>query len=354
MRKLASIQTVNAVEPIPNADAIERLRILGWWVVGKKGEFTPGDKVVYCEIDSLLPERPEFEFLRVSSFKPAQTDPTSGATVLPAGFRIKTVKLRGQVSQGICFPLNILPSGVATDEGADVTQAIGVHKWEPPLPIGMGGRVKGQFPGFLPKTDEIRVQVLESVLERHRGKIFYVTEKLDGTSFTAFLREGEFGICGRNLWLDETDESNVLVRVARTLRLEAALRAARERHGLDLAIQAEVIGPGIQKNKYELPSVTLRVFNVLNVSTFRLLDYSAMRAMLGELGLDPVPQLGTIELNHSVDELVAFAEGTSALNSKVQREGVVLRSLSEEYDEDIGGRLSLKAINPKFLLKYDE
>jgi RNA ligase (TIGR02306 family) len=252
MRKLASIQTVNTVEPIPNADAIEKLRILGWWVVGKKGEYKSGDKVVYCEIDSLLPERPEFEFLRANCFKPAQTDAT-GATLLPAGFRIKTVKLRGQVSQGICFPLTILPSGTATDEGADVTDAIGVLKWEPPLPVGMGGRVKGHFPGFLPKTDEIRVQVLESVLARHRGKTFYVTEKLDGTSFTAFLREGEFGICGRNLWLDETDESNVLVRVARSLRLEGALRAARERHGLDLAIQAEVIGPGIQEEQVRTP-----------------------------------------------------------------------------------------------------
>ena len=101
MRKLASTQTVNAAEPIPNADAIERVRVLGWWVVVKKGEVRPGDKVVYCEIDSLLPERPEFEFLRASSFKPAHDD-------IPAGFRIKTVKLRGQVSQGICFPLAIL------------------------------------------------------------------------------------------------------------------------------------------------------------------------------------------------------------------------------------------------------
>jgi hypothetical protein len=103
MRKLAGIQTVNAVEPIPNADAIERIRVLGWWVVVKKGEHQPGDKIVYCEIDSLLPERPEFEFLRPSSFKPAQTDAT-GQEILPAGFRIKTVKLRGQVSQGICCP----------------------------------------------------------------------------------------------------------------------------------------------------------------------------------------------------------------------------------------------------------
>src|SRR3954469_22798694 len=106
MRTLASIQTVNAAEPIPNADAIERIRVLGWWVVVKKGEFKPGDKLVYCEIDSLLPERPEFEFLRLSSFKPAQLD-DAGETILPAGFRIKTVKLRGQVSQGICFPLSI-------------------------------------------------------------------------------------------------------------------------------------------------------------------------------------------------------------------------------------------------------
>ena len=151
---------MNAVEPIANADAIERLRVLGWWVVAKKGEFKPGDEIVYCEIDSLLPERPEFEFLRASSFKPAQTD-AFGAVTLPAGFRIKTVKLRGQVSQGICFPLSILPPGTPTDLGADVTDVLGVVKWEPPLPVGMGGRVKGGFPGFLPKTDETRVQVIE-------------------------------------------------------------------------------------------------------------------------------------------------------------------------------------------------
>jgi len=353
MRKLASIQTVNAVEPIPNADAIEKIRIRGWWVVSKKGEHKPGDRLVYCEIDSLLPERPEFEFLRASSFKPAQTDLT-GATTLPAGFRIKTVKLRGQVSQGICFPLSILPMGEPHEEGADVTETLGILKWEPPLSVGMGGRVKGGFPGFLPKTDETRVQVLEAALQRHRGKTFYVTEKLDGTSFTAFLRQGQFGICSRNLWMDESDESNVLVRVALRLKLDEALRAARERLGHDVAIQAEVIGPGIQKNKYALKEATLRVFNVLNVDAYRLVDHAVKLSVLSEMGLDPVPQLGTIVLNHTVDELVAYSEGTSVLNPQVQREGVVLRPLVEEHDEEIGGRLSFKAINPKFLLKYDE
>ena len=353
MRKLASIQTVNAVEPIPGADAIEKIRVLGWWVVVKKGEHRPGDRLVYCEIDSLLPERPEFEFLRASSFKCAQTDAT-GEELLPAGFRIKTIRLRGQVSQGICFPLSILPPGASTDEGIDVTEALGVAKWEPPLPVGMGGKVKGQFPGFLPKTDETRVQILEALLERNRGKTFYVTEKLDGTSFTGFLREGRFGICSRNLWMDEADESNVLARIAIGIRLEEKLRAARERLGFDLAIQAEVIGPGIQKNKYALSAVTLRVFSVLNVDTFRLFDHAEMMALLAEMEIEPVPQLGTLELDHTVDDLVAYSEGFSVLNPKIQREGVVLRPLSEEYDADIGGRLSFKAINPKFLLKYDE
>jgi RNA ligase (TIGR02306 family) len=214
--------------------------------------------------------------------------------------------------------------------------------------------VKGGFPGFLPKTDETRVQVLESVLHRHRGKTFYVTEKLDGTSFTAFLRDGVFGICSRNLWMDETDETNILVRVTRRLKLEERLREVRDCRGLDLAVQAEVIGPGIQKNKYGLKEVTLRVFSVIDVGTYKLLDHSTSLDVVKELGLEAVPQLGCLVLDHTVDQLVALAEGTSMLNPQAQREGIVLRPLVEEHDEDIGGRLSFKAINPMFLLKYDE
>ncbi len=353
MRKLASIQTVNAVEPIPNADAIEKVRVLGWWIVAKKREHKPGDRIVYCEIDSLLPERPEFEFLRSSSFRPAQIDAT-GETVLPAGFRIRTVKLRGQVSQGICFPLTILPAGVQVEEGLDVTEAMGVRKWEPAMPVGLSGKVKGGFPGFLPRTDEIRVQILEAALQRHRGKTFYLTEKLDGTSFTAFLRQGEFGLCSRKLWIDETDQTSILVRVAVALKLEEKMREASTRLGHDVAIQAEVIGPGIQKNKYGLPAVTLRIFNVLNLETQSLVDHPTKLAVLDQIGLEAVPQLGTMVLDHTVDQLVKLAEGTSVLNGQVQREGIVLRPIVEEYDEDIQGRLSFKAINPKFLLKYDE
>lgn len=351
MRKLASIQTVNAAEPIPNADAIEKIRVLGWWVVVKKGEFKPGDKVVYCEIDSLLPERAEFEFLRASSYKPALTDGT-GAVLQAAGFRIKTIKLRGQVSQGICFPLSILPEGTAPEEDADVTEALAVRKWEPPQ-TGTSGRTKGSFPGFLPKTDETRVQVLEKTIEKHRGLEFFVTEKLDGTSFTAFVRAGEFGVCSRNMLLDTTDETSTLIRLAKRLDLEAKLRALGAVRGHEVAVQGEVIGPGVQQNKYGLKEIALRVFNVFDVSAYRFLNHAEMLAAVASLGLDAVPQLGTLVLNHTVDELVLLSEGLSVLNPKAQREGIVLRPLIE-VEDDYLGRLSFKAINPKFLLKYDE
>jgi RNA ligase (TIGR02306 family) len=221
------------------------------------------------------------------------------------------------------------------------------------VPASLAGRVKGGFPGFLPKTDETRVQVLEPVLARHRGRAFYVTEKLDGTSFTAFWRAGAFGVCSRNLELDTADDTSSLVRLAKALGLEAQLRAFAERRGFDVAVQGEVIGPGVQGNKYALAALALRVFNVFDVSAHRYLSRAEMLLALNELGLDAVPDLGTLVLSHGVDELVALSEGTSVLNPKAQREGVVLRPLEEVEEADLG-RLSFKAINPKFLLKYDE
>lgn len=352
MRKLASIQTVNAVEPIPGADAIEKVRVLGWWVVCKKGDFRPGDAVVYCEIDSLLPERPEFEFLRKSCFRPAIVQ--GGQEVQRAGFRIKTVRLRGQVSQGICFPLTILPEATSADVGTDVTDALGIIKYEPPPSLGMSGRVKGSFPGFIPKTDETRVQVLEGVLLRNRGRTFRVTEKLDGSSFTAFHREGAFGLCSRNLLLDETDESHAFVALARRLELPAKLAAVRDRHGFDLAIQGEVIGPGVQGNRYARTGFELHLFTLFDITAYRTLGFDESNALVAELGLTAVPDLGTLTLEHGVDALVEFSVGPSVLNPTVPREGVVLRPPTEEIDPDLGGRLSFKVINPQFLLKFDE
>lgn len=150
MRKLASIQKIKDVQPIQGADTIEVASVLGWKVVVKKGEFQVGNLMVYCEIDSILPEKPEFEFLRNKNF------------------RIRTIRLRGQVSQGICFPLSVLPTNFEIEEGKECTEVLEIIKYEPPIPASLSGIVKGTFPSFIPKTDETRVQVLQELLQGNR------------------------------------------------------------------------------------------------------------------------------------------------------------------------------------------
>lgn len=333
-RKLASVQVVNAVEPILGADAIEKIRVQGWWVVVKKGDFRVGDPVVYCEIDSFLPEREEFEFLRGRCFREATPQ-------RPAGFRVKTVRLRGQISQGIVFPLEILPVG-DYEEGDDVTELLGILKFELPCTGGyISGKSKGSFPPFISKTDEVRVQNMTREIEASRGRMFSVTEKLDGTSFTAFWRLGEFGVCSRNLLLDEGDEGGMLVEVARRLGVQEKL----QEFGYDVAVQGEVVGPGIQKNKYGLKERTLFVFNLIDLRDGRYLPTEIAE----RFGFVTVPDLGAFRMNHAIDELVQMSIGKSVLNPHTEREGIVARSIA-----DGSGRLSFKVINPHFLLKWDE
>ena len=234
MRKLASIQLIRSLEPIEGADVIEKATVLGWQLVVKKGEFRVGDLCVYCEIDSLLPDRPEFEFLK------------------PRGMRIKTIRLRGQVSQGICLPLSILPDGIAFEENADCTTILGITKYEPPIPACLSGIVKGKLPSFIPKTDETRVQVLQQLLSKYKGEKCYISEKLDGSSATFYIYNNEFGVCSRNLELLE-DAANSFWKVARQMDIENKLRALNGNY----AIQGELVGEGIQGNKLRLKGQTV-------------------------------------------------------------------------------------------------
>lgn len=355
MRKLASIQKIETIEPIPKADAIERAKILGWWVVVKKGQFQVGDRIVYCEIDSLLPERQDFEFLRKSCFRAAIMG-GDNQVIQRAGFRIRTVCLRGQVSQGICFPLDILPAGSPTDIGTDVTDLLGIIKYDPPVPSCLSGKVKGMFPTLFPKTDEIRAQVLEGVIARHTGKQFGFTEKLDGSSCTVFVLGDQAGVCGRTLWFDESIKGNTMCDVAMEMGLFDKLRALQAKTGKWHALQGEIVGPGIQGNRYALPKARLFFFNILEISEdqgYRYLNREELAAVAAELEIECVPQLDTITLNHTVDQLVELSRGPSIVNPKVPREGIVLRPLVEENDHEMG-RLSFKVINPDFLLKYEE
>jgi RNA ligase (TIGR02306 family) len=328
MRTLASIQRIKALAPIVGADAIEKATVLGWQLVVKKGEFKVGDLAVYCEIDSLLPDRPEFEFLKAR------------------GMRIRTIRLRGEISQGICFPLSILPEGQELIEGADVTEVIGVEKYEPPIPASLSGIMKGGFPGFIPRTDETRVQVLQEMLDKYAGTQCYVTEKLDGSSVTYYLQDGEFGVCSRNLELFESPE-NSLWKVARSLQIEEKLRARGGNH----ALQGEIVGEGIQGNLYKLRGQTVFFFNLFDITAYRFLGFAGFEAAMQEMELQSVPVLDrAYSLISDIPQLVALGTGRSTLYN-VEREGVVIRPLTET--RDLMGRVSFKAINPEFLLKHD-
>ncbi|MFP4288010.1 MAG: RNA ligase (ATP) [Bacteroidota bacterium] len=338
MRKLASIQKIRSLEPIEGADAIEKATVLGWQLVVKKGEFKPGDLAVYCEIDSLMPERPEFEFLK------------------PRKMRIRTVRLRGQVSQGICFPLSILPDDFPAEEGADCTEVLGITKYEAPIPANLSGIAKGKFPGFIPKTDETRVQNMQKALDKYKGTPCYITEKLDGSSATFYLNKGDFGVCSRNLDLLE-DEKNTFWKMARQLEIEKKLLST----GGNIALQGELIGESIQSNKLKIRGQDVRFFSAWDIDKRRFFNFEELKDLLLQLDLEMVPVVNDhYILDNDIDAIVQMSVIKSAINPKTWAEGIVIRPLQEISDvfllnENLtDGRLSFKAVNPEFLIKYGE
>lgn len=334
-RKLASIRRISEIQEIPGADLIELALVDAWKVVvAKEVGHKVGDLVVYCEIDSFLPIREEFEFLRKSSYKKMGDQ---------EGFRLKTIKLRGQVSQGLILPIVVLNPPdtniyVTPFEGLDVTEMLGIVKYEPPIPAELAGKVKGLFPSFIRKTDEERIQNLASEYEEMKKHTYYVTEKLDGSSATFYYNDGVFGVCSRNLELLET-EGNTFWRVARELDLENKLREG----GMNLSIQGELIGEGIQGNPYKIKGQTVRFFNLFDIDLQEYHSLGVFKHTMRELGLTTVPILNmSFELPETIDELLLIADGKSELNPNFDREGIVIRSLDR--------KISFKVISNKFLL----
>jgi hypothetical protein len=368
-RTLAHVEKITAIDPIPGADAIEVASVLGWkCVVGKKDNFKVGDSIVYIEIDSIMPEKPEYEFLRQRKF------------------RVRTIKLRGQVSQGLVLPMSVLPEK-KYKEGQDVTELLGVTHYDPESPthgepkvpqnkylrfitkflfrfwifrkllLPLMRKEKGAWPEWFSKTDEERIQGEPSFLRDFKGCVCYVTEKCDGQSATFFYKKSKvnllknaiFGVCSRSQWLKTPDDSNWW-KSARKYNLEQVLANYYKEMGKELVIQAEQVGPGIQKNKYGLKEVELRVFNIKNITDNYHFDAMEMELFCKENGLQTVPILNTqFILTETVEEMVKLADGKSQLNDKVDREGIVIRYIKE------GKKLmSFKAISNTFLLKNEE
>lgn len=341
MRKLATIQSIAEIKPIEGADRIEHVRVKDWWVVTKKGEFKLNDKCIYFEIDSFLPIKPEFEFLLKGTKK--RTLVVDGKP--REGIRLKTVKLRGAISQGLLISMPPALKGAIED---DCSEFFDVVKYEPPIPAQLAGIAKGSFPGFIPKTDEERVQNCAEVLEKHRGEQFYVTSKLDGTSVTFFKHEGVFGVCSRNLELCEGDTT--YWKIAKQYNLANITPEG-------FALQGEIVGEGIQKNRLKLSGHRVYFFSAYNIKEGKFLDYKEFITLIKSLGLETVPVIyDKLYLNHTVEELLEMASALSPLNHETQQEGIVLRPMHEQW-ETINGeqrRLSFKAISNTYLLESED
>ncbi len=313
-RKLASIRLIKAVSPIEGADQIEKVTIDGWNCVSKKGEFSVNQLCVYFEIDSFLPVRPEFEFLRRTSFR-KMNDLT--------GFRLKTIKMRGVLSQGLALPISILNKDKQYTVGEDVTQELGVLKYEPPIPAELQGIAKGFFPSFVCKTDQERVQNIWDEIKENTDS-FEVSIKLDGSSCTYYYHNDAFGVCSRNLEILESD-TNTLWKLARKYDIEGLLKS----FGKNIALQGEIIGEGVQKNPEKIKGQDFYLFDIWDINE-RHYYSPAHRREIHQTFFSQLKHIPIIETDRylssftSLEELLLVAEGPS-LDAKV-REGIVFRS----------------------------
>ena len=335
MRKLASVQKIIAINDIPGADNIQVASVLGWKCVVKKGEFKPDDLCIYCEVDSILPPRAEFAFLE------------------SRGYRIKTIKLKGQVSQGICFPTSLLPGGIAYTEGDDVTETLGVVKYEPPIDESISGDVRCSFPYQLPKTDETRIQAVPELLQEMRGKSVYISIKMDGTSATIANIYEDIHVCSRNLSMKDTEKS-AYWNIVRKYNLVENLKKLGQYavQGLkQYAIQGELVGPKIQNNPLCLKETDLYVFNVFDVRVQKYLSLVDMKHVCQTLGLKTVPIIQeNVTFDFTLEQLLEMAKGKYD-GTKNHREGIVVRPMVETYSDVLSGRMSFKVINNDYLLK---
>ena len=353
-RKLASVRRINDIQPIPNADAIQVATIDGWKVVVKKDAFKVGDLAIYFEIDSWIPTEIA-PFLTKEGKQPSVFNEVKGE-------RLRTVKLRGQLSQGLLVPLNVGMNafvGSKFDEGQelmeffapgqDLTELLVIQKWDMPIPAQLAGQARGNFPSRVPKTDQERVQNIYSdvVAANEIGLQFEITEKLEGSSCTFFLdTEGEFHVCSRNLDL-QRDESNSFWRAAVKYDVEAKMR---EHNQIGVAIQGELIGPGIQDNIYKLNDIEFHVFDVYDVRKGDYLVPAERQELTQKLGLLHVPVLSQAASLYDtlgitdIPGILSFAEGKSKLLSSQEREGIVFK--------EVNGGMTFKAISNKYLLDY--
>ncbi|MDR2752578.1 MAG: 2'-5' RNA ligase [Clostridiales bacterium] len=335
MRKLASIQVVWNVAPIEGADSIELVRVLGWQCAASKGEFHSGDKAVYFEVDSFLPMEPRYEFLAKTSFR---DNADNGQ-----GYRIKTMKFRGQVSQGLALGLPKFPEvDPSLPAGADLTELLNVKQWFiNEVPTG-AGLVLGKRPAGVPMSDETRIQSEPERLTLLAGKPYYITTKMDGTACYNYFINGKFGVCSRNNEMGLLDGESLYWHPEKRYLIKDRLASL----GANLSIQGELCGPGIQKNPLRLNSFDYFVYDVRVVDQDRYMNFPELKAFCDKLGLKMVPVEETGDsFSRTMEELLIKAQGKYP-NGGADKEGIVVRSTAVNTP-----RLSFKVLNNVALAK---
>ncbi|MDR0313323.1 MAG: RNA ligase (ATP) [Treponema sp.] len=331
MRSLVTIQKVKEISAIEDSDFLELAHVMGWQCVVKKGEFQTGDLGVYYEVDSFLPLDDRYEFLRNSSYR--ENDDNG------KGFRIRTVKMRGQLSQGLLLPLAKFPELEGCGEGADVTDKLNIKKWYIPETAADGGVIIGERPYGIPASDEIRIQSSLELLEELKGKPYYITTKMDGTSGIVYYIGEKFGCCSRNKEIKDEETALYWTSV-----YKYGLKEKLGSLGRNIVLTGEICGPGIQKNKLRLPTIEWYVFDVKDWDSQKYLPYDEACKLCADLGIPIVPleERGE-QFDYTLEQLLEKAKGKYP--SGLDKEGIVVRNaLSPKA-------VSFKVLNNDALLK---
>lgn len=366
MRKLASVVEIASCEPIENTDrlSVATMKGKGWRVVTGRDEYKVGDKAVYFEIDSALPsDDPRYEFLRERCLRKFVS---KSGQILKMVIRIKTVKLRGVISQGLLIGLSKYPELSNANVGDDVTEVLEVEHYdeiaEALRPATGGGSAlsadaMGKFPSdFIPKTDEERIQNLAEYFTTMKGRKFEVTEKNDGSSVTMFFSttvdaESPFGVCSRNLRLKpQTAKGEIPLawKMAHKYEIETKIAIANATLNTDLAFQGELVGPEVNGNRDLYTDWEWHVFKVYDIKAQRYLLPDVARQICSDVGLTYVPVIAeakaVFDEFSAMDELLKFAEGKTGRGH--EREGLVFKSCDYPY-------VSFKAVSNRYLLKQE-
>jgi RNA ligase (TIGR02306 family) len=371
-RPLATIVRIQNILPIEGADRIVLAQINGWNCVVKKDEFNIGDYAIYFSIDSI----PDF------------TDPNVKFLSEMGIKRIKTIKIRGQISQGLLGPLKWLEDRgydiTNLKESDNVTQQLGVTKYVQIEEMGQYANTSGKempefsekWPEYIPKTDEDRLQNNLKYLDRIIDREIVITRKEDGSSCTFVFNNGKFSVCSRNMIVIKGNQN---AKPYFFLEEKFKIGEKMEKYGKNIAIQGEALGPTINSNKLKLSEYTYRIFNIYDIDKHQYLLHSEITNICAELGLEQVPLIykgpaNSFAFNKTSDELVLASQSDdqtfeTLMNSEnghrlvmekfliladsleygtnIRAEGLVLKT------DDQMSRIGFKVISNEFLLAND-